>query len=142
MEERIVVNGKKVKIHYTLRVDGNVIDSSQETGPLEYEHGTGQIIPGLERVLDGLKEEDSRQVHIGPDDAYGPIDPQAIIEVPREHIKDDEVEVGMILKGRDTSGRTMKGIVKEVGEEKVTVDFNHPLAGKELFFEVEVVEIL
>ena len=95
MEERMIENGKKVRIHYTLKVDGNIIDSSRDSEPLEYEHGAGQIIPGLERVLEGLKKGESRQVHIGPDDAYGPIDLQAIIEVPREHIKDDEIEVGM-----------------------------------------------
>lgn len=137
----MIENGKKVKIDYTLYVDGEVFDTSKGSEPLEYMHGSGQIIPGLERSLDGLKPGDERKVHVGPDDAYGPIHPQAVIQVPREQIQDGNVEVGMILSARNADGQTMQGVVTEVNEESVTVDFNHPLAGKELYFEITIIEV-
>lgn len=133
--------GKTIKIHYTLIVDGDALESSQESGPLEYEHGRGQIIPGLENALEGLNEGDSGQVDIGPDDAYGPINPELIIEIPRNQIQDGFIETGTVLRGKDQQGKTIQGIVREVNEEQITVDFNHPLAGKELHFDFEVIEI-
>ena len=133
--------GKTIKIHYTLIVDGDVLESSQESGPLEYEHGRGQIIPGLENALEGLNEGDSGQVDIGPDDAYGPINPELIIEIPRNQIQDGFIEIGTVLRGKDQQGKTIQGIVREVSDDQITVDFNHPLAGKELHFDFEVIEI-
>ena len=137
----MIQNGKKVKIDYILYVCGEVFDSSRGGEPLEYVHGRGQIIPGLERSLEGLKPGDERKVYVGPDDAYGPIHPQAIIQVPREQIQDSNVEVGMILSAKNAGGQTMQGVVTEVSESAVTVDFNHPLAGKELYFEITIVEV-
>lgn len=137
----MIENGKIVKIHYTLIVEGDVLESSQESGPLEYEHGRGQIIPGLENALSGLNEGDTREVDIGPDDAYGPLNLELIVQIPRNQIQDGFIETGTVLRGKDSRGKTMQGIVKEVNEENVTVDFNHPLAGKELHFDIEVIEI-
>lgn len=137
----MIQNGKRVKIDYTLYVNGEVFDSSKGGEPLEYVHGSGQIIPGLERSLEGLKPGEERKVHVGPDDAYGPIHPQAIVQVPREQIQDGNVEAGMILSARNADGQTMQGVVTEVNEDSVTVDFNHPLAGKELYFEITIVEV-
>lgn len=137
----MITQGSKVKIHYTLRVDGQIVDSSTEGGPLEYQHGSGQIIPGLERALEGLAAGDSRQVHIGPEDAYGPIRLDAVLEIPREQLRNIEVQEGTVLSGRDESGKTVRGIVRKIGEDKVTVDFNHPFAGKELFFEIQIIEV-
>ncbi len=137
----MIEDGKRVKIHYKLIVDGDIVESSEEAGPLEYEHGRGQIIPGLEHALDGLNEGDSRQVDIGPDDAYGPINLQLILEIPRKQIQAGEIEIGSVLRGKDSAGKTIQGLVKDLNDEIVTVDFNHPLAGKELHFDVEVIEI-
>ena len=137
----MIQNGKRVKIEYTLFVNGEVFDTSKGGEPLEYVHGSGQIIPGLERTLEGLKVGDEKKVHVGPDDAYGPIHPQAVIQVPREQIQDGNVEVGMILSARNAEGQNMQGVVTGVNEETVTVDFNHPLAGKELYFEITIIEI-
>jgi FKBP-type peptidyl-prolyl cis-trans isomerase 2 len=137
----MIKNGSKVKIHYKLIVDKQVIDSSKSNGPLQYEHGNNQIIPGLERALEGLKPGDTKQVHIGPDDAYGPIYPQAIIKIPRDKIKMDEVELGAQLKATDENGQLLRGVVKEIKDQLVIVDFNHPLAGKELLFEIEIVHV-
>jgi len=137
----VIENGKIVKIHYTLIVEGNVLESSEESGPLEYEHGRGQIIPGLENALEGLSEGDTREVDIGPDDAYGPLNLELVVQIPRDQIQDGFIETGTVLRGKDSGGKTMQGIVREVNEENVTVDFNHPLAGKELHFDIEVIEI-
>ena len=137
----MIQNGKKVKIDYTLFVNGEIFDTSKGTEPLEYIHGSGQIIPGLERSLEGLKPGDEQKVHVGPDDAYGPIHPQAIIQVPREQIQDRNVEAGMILSAKNDDGQTMQGVVTEVTENSVTVDFNHPLAGKELYFEILIIDV-
>lgn len=138
---QMIESGKLVKIHYTLIVDGNVLESSEESGPLEYEHGRGQIIPGLENALEGLKEGDSSQVDIGPDDAYGPINPELVIEIPRNQVQEGFIEIGTLLRGKDSEGKTIQGIVRDVNDQFVTVDFNHPLAGKELHFDFEVIEI-
>ena len=137
----MIQKGKKVKLEYTLFVGGKVFDTSKGNEPLEYVHGSGQIIPGLEHSLEGLKPGDEKKLHVGPDDAYGPIQPQAILQVPREQIQDETVEVGMILSARNANGQTMQGIVTEVNESSVTVDFNHPLAGKELYFEIIVIDV-
>ncbi len=137
----MIQNGKKVKIDYTLYVHGEVFDSSKGGEPMEYVHGSGQIILGLERSLEGLKPGDERKVHVGPEDAYGPIHPQAIIQVPRAQIQDDVVEVGMVLSAKNSNAQTMQGVVTEVGDDSVTVDFNHPLAGKELYFEITIVVV-
>lgn len=136
----MIQNGKKVKIEYTLFVGGEVFDTSKGGEPLEYMHGSGQIIPGLEHSLEGLKPGDEKKIHVGPDDAYGPLQPQAIIQVPREQIQ-DEVEPGMILSAKNANGQVMQGIVTEVTESAVTVDFNHPLAGKELYFEITIIDV-
>ena len=138
----MIQNGKKVKIEYTLFVGGEVFDTSKGGEPLEYHHGSGQIIPGLEHALEGLKPGDEKKVHVGPEDAYGPIHPQAILQVPREQIQDAVVEVGMVLSARNAEGQAMQGVVREVTESTVTVDFNHPLAGKELYFEITIIDVL
>ena len=137
----MIQNGSKVKIEYTLFVDGEVFDSSKGGEPLEYVHGSGQIIPGLERTLEGLKPGDQQKTHVGPDDAYGAIHPQAIMQVPRDQIPEGTVETGMILSARNAEGQNMQGVVIEVSEDAVTVDFNHPLAGKELYFEVTIMDV-
>ncbi len=137
----VIESGKIVKIHYTLMVNGDVLETSQDSGPLEYEHGRGQIIPGLENALEGLSMGDSGQVDIGPDDAYGAINPELILEIPRDQVQDGLIEIGTVLRGKDAQGKTLQGIVREVNDEQVTVDFNHPLAGKELHFDFEVIEV-
>ena len=137
----MIEKGKTVKIHYKLTVDGSVIDESPAHDPLVYEHGSGQIIPSLENALLGLKPGDTKEVLLGPDDAYGPINPQAVVEVPKDQLPEGELQIGTLLRGKDGSGRPLQGIIKELHEDKATVDFNHPLAGKELHFAVEVEEI-
>lgn len=138
----MIENGKSVKIHYTLTVDGKIISTTRESDPLQYEQGGGQIIVGLEKVLAGLNVGDVRKVTVVSAEAYGPVNPIAVITVPKDHIEAGELREGMILSGSDSQGRTVQGIVKQVQENSVTIDFNHPLAGKDLHFDVEILEII
>ncbi len=131
-----------VKIDYTLTVDGAVVDTSEGRGPLSYVHGQGQIIPGLERELIGLQVGDVKDVTVAPADGYGEVNPQAVIEVSREQLPKGSVpEVGQLLRGQDQQGRPFQSRIVGVADDVVTLDLNHPLAGKTLSFHVTVVDI-
>jgi len=137
-----VGDGSQVKLDYTLKVEGEVVDSSEGREPLSYIHGQGQIIPGLERELAGMLPGDSKHVSIAPQDGYGQVDPNAFIQVPRERLPQDVTpEVGQQLRGTAQDGRPFQARILEIGEENVTLDLNHPLAGKTLEFDVAVVEV-
>lgn len=137
----MIENGKKVKIHYTLKVDGQVVDSSADKDPLEYEQGSQMIIPGLQKGLEGLKTGDKQQVTVQPEDAYGTINQQAIMEVPRADIGSDDIKEGTPIRAQSKTGQAFQGVIKEIRPEVVIVDFNHPLAGKTLIFDVEVIAV-
>ena len=137
----MIQKGAKVKFDYTLTVDGKVQDSSAGRGPLEYTHGAGQIIIGLEEELATMNVGDKKTVKIAAEKAYGPILEEAIKRVPKTAINNaDQLKVGDMV-GASNGGHTFRAIVKEISDAEITLDFNHPLAGKELTFEVEVKEI-
>ncbi len=136
-----IQNGSKVTINYSLKVDGEVIDTSKGGDPLTYEQGSGQIIPGLETKLMGLNAGDKKNVTVEPADAYGDRDPEAIKQVPRAAFQDaSALKVGSVVKGA-VGEHEFQAIVTEVGNEDVVLDMNHPLAGKTLEFEIEVVAV-
>lgn len=137
-----ISNNKVVTIHYTGKLsDGSVFDSSEGKDALEFIFGTGMIIPGLEEGLEGLKATDKKTVEIGFEKAYGPVRDEARQEVPKTQLPADvPLEVGMQLAAQGPHG-AMPVTVAEIKEETVVMDFNHPLAGKDLTFEVEVVEV-
>ena len=140
-EKKMIQKGAKVKFDYTLTVDGKVQDSSAGRGPLEYTHGAGQIIIGLEEELATMNVGDKKTVKIAAEKAYGPILEEAIKRVPKTAINNaDQLKVGDMV-GASNGGHTFRAIVKEISDAEITLDFNHPLAGKELTFEVEVKEI-
>lgn len=131
-----------VTIEYTLTVDGEVVDSSEEAGPLDYLQGHANIIPGLEREIEGMKIGESKSVMVAPEDGYGLIEADAILEVDRDEFPDDvPVEEGIELEITDDEGDMMFATIVEVGSKVVKLDTNHPLAGKELQFEVTVVDL-
>ena len=135
-------NGSKVSFDYTLTVDGKVVDTSQGRGPLEYTQGQGQIIPGLAKELEGLKAGDKKTVVVAPEDAYGPVNPQAFQEVDKSVLKgDQEVKPGMILQVSTPQGQVFPARVAEVKEKTMVLDLNHPLAGKTLMFDVTIVSV-
>ena len=131
-----------VSIHYTLRDDaGEVIDSSAKGEPLSYLHGHGNLIPGLERELAGRKPGDRLQVKIAPGDGYGEYSPELVQRVPRRTLKGlADVRVGMRLQAHTPQG-PRPVTVTQVSGDLVTLDGNHPLAGKNLNFEVEVAAV-
>lgn len=136
--------GDTVRIHYTGRLtDGTQFDSSQGREPLEFQVGSGQIINGLDKQVEGMSVGDSATVTIPAEEAYGPHRPEGVQSVPREQIPEGvDVSPGARLQATGGDGRTMTLTVVGSTEEEVTVDANHPLAGKDLVFDVELVEIV
>ena len=135
--------GDTVRIDYTGKLtDGTQFDSSVGREPLEFQLGSGQIITGFDREVEGMKVGDKLTVSIAATDAYGPHDEQKVQNVPREAIPAEiELQPGMQLQAETPQGPVAL-IVVEVSEAEVTVDANHPLAGKDLIFDVELVEIV
>ncbi|HHS84015.1 MAG TPA: peptidylprolyl isomerase [Gammaproteobacteria bacterium] len=129
-----------VSIHYKLTDDeGTLVDSSEGMEPLTYLHGSGSIISGLESALEGKAAGDAFQVTVQPAEGYGDINPEMIQTVPRSAFKGIEnLEPGMPLQADDGNGNVHHVTVREVNEQDVTIDVNHPLAGKVLHFDVMV----
>ena len=138
-----VKTGDTVRIHYTGTLsDGTKFDSSDGRDPLSFQLGAGQIIPGLEKEIAGMAVGDQKTVTVAADDAYGQRDPQQVQQVPRNALPPDlEPQVGMQLQAQTPNGVPVQLIVIEVAEDTITVDANHPLAGHDLTFAVEMVEI-
>lgn len=138
-----VKDGNTVKVHYTGTLkDGSVFDTSAEREPLEFKLGEGQLIPGFEKAVIGLEEGEKTNVDIPVDDAYGEAREDLIINVPKEQLPDDvDPEVGMQLQVNQPDGKAVPVRIAEIGDEELTLDANHPLAGKDLSFEIEVVEV-
>jgi len=137
-----VQGGATVQLDYTLTVEGKVVDSSKGGSPLSYVQGQGQLIPGLEKQLVGLKAGDTRSITVAPEEGYGPVDPKAFVEVSRKQLPPDATpEIGQALRGTGPDGRPFRATIFKVGPESVTLDLNHPLAGKTLFFDITVVSV-
>lgn len=138
-----IKDGDTIQIHYVgTLLDGSVFDSSEGREPLEFEVGAGHVIPGLEAALPGMSIGDKQVIKIACADAYGAINPGMRQAVPREGIPDSiPLEVGTQLQMQTPDGQALPVTVVEVDEATVTLDANHPLAGKDLQFDVEVVSI-
>jgi peptidylprolyl isomerase len=136
--------GDTVRIHYTgTLTDGTQFDSSEGREPLEFTVGSGQIIKGLDHEVEGMEVGDRNKVTIPADEAYGQRDPQSIQQVPRGSIPPEvNIQPGAQLQARTQDGNTVLLTVVETTEDHVTVDANHPLAGQDLVFDVELVEIV
>ena len=132
-----------VSIHYTLTDDGGaILDSSSQAAPLVYLHGAQNIIPGLENALAGKQVGDSLDVRVSPEEGYGLSVPELIQQVPRAMFQGvDTIEPGMSFQAQDGSGYMQQVHVTAVEGDMITVDANHPLAGKDLIFDLELVEI-
>ena len=137
-----IASGTKVAFEYTLTVDGEVVDTSIGKKPFEYTHGSAGIIPGLAAQLEGLRVGDERAIVVEPVDGYGMVDPQAFGEFAKERLpRDLKLAVGMPLTLWNPSGRPAQAIVSEIKKDSVVLNFNHPLAGKQLKFDVKIVAI-
>jgi FKBP-type peptidyl-prolyl cis-trans isomerase SlyD len=135
-----VQDGHVVSMDYTLQVDGEVLDTSSGHEPLEFLQGAGNIIPGLEQELYGMAIGESKKVIVQPDEGYGELDPEAFVDVPKDQFPPTiPLEVGIEIQVTNQDGQPMSARIDSVDEETVRLDFNHPLAGKELHFDVTVV---
>ncbi|MCE9646292.1 MAG: peptidylprolyl isomerase [Chloroflexi bacterium] len=142
MSKDTVQDGLVVSMDYTLRVDGEVLDSSDDAGPLQFLAGYENIVPGLEREMIGMKIGESKDVVVAPEDGYGEFDEEGFMDVPRSELPSDlEIEEGLELSVTDEEGQNQYARVESVSDESVRLDFNHPLAGAELHFSVTVVAL-
>jgi len=136
-------NGDTVKVNYTGKLDdGSVFDASGDSGPLEFRIGEGKIISGFENAVVGMHPQESKTVRVPADEAYGPHRDELVAEVDRGQLPEDiKPEVGQYLTLRQPDNRNILVEITAVSDEKITLDANHPLAGKDLTFDIELVEI-
>jgi FKBP-type peptidyl-prolyl cis-trans isomerase 2 len=139
-----VKSGDKIKVHYHGRLtNGETFDKSEGREPLEFEVGSGMVIKGFDEGVTGMTVGDKKTINIPADEAYGPKNPEMIIDMPKDRFpKDMEIEVGMPLSMSDGQGQQFQVVVAEVQEEVIILDANHPLAGEDLIFDLELVEII
>ena len=139
-----VKSGDKIKVHYHGRVtNGETFDKSEGREPLEFEVGSGMVIKGFDDGVTGMAVGDKKTINIPADEAYGPKNPDMVIDMPKDRFPQDmEIEVGMPLSMSDGQGQQFQVVVAEVQEEVVILDANHPLAGEDLIFDLELVEII
>lgn len=138
-----VKEGDTVKVHYTGTLEnGEVFDSSENREPLEFTLGQGQLIPGFEKAVTGLAVGDSTTVDIPSDEAYGEVREDLILSVPKTQLPEDiEPQVGMQLQVNQPDGQPVPVRITDVSDEVLTLDANHPLAGQNLKFKIELVEV-
>ncbi len=139
---KTVQDNTVVSLDYVLKVDGGVVDQSEQDEPIQFIQGQGQILPGLERQLYGMTVGDSKSVVVSPAEGYGEPDNEAYAEVPRDQFPSEiPLETGVALQVRDQEGQVLDAYIVEVRDDSVRLNFNHPLAGKELHFQVKVVDL-
>lgn len=139
-----VKSGDKVKVHYHGKLtSGETFDSSEGREPLEFEVGSGMVIKGFDDGVNGMGVGEKKTINIPYNDAYGARNPEMVIEMPKERFpKDMEIEVGMPLGMSDEQGQQFEVTVAEIKDGVIMLDANHPLAGKDLVFDLELVEIV
>jgi FKBP-type peptidyl-prolyl cis-trans isomerase SlyD len=132
-----------VAIEYEVKEAGTteIVDSNKGSAPLEFITGIGQIIPGLENALVGMDINENGDILVKAEEAYGQFNPEAIQDVPKDQFDGIELEEGMMLYGQGEQGETIQVVVKSFTDEMVTIDYNHPLAGKDLMFTVSVLDV-
>jgi FKBP-type peptidyl-prolyl cis-trans isomerase 2 len=137
----MIIKGSTVDVHYTGKLTtGEVFDSSEGREPLKFQIGSGQIIPGFEEAVLGKQPGDKVTINIQPENAYGPVREDLFVKVPLDKMP-GEVQVGQSLQAVGNDNRPVQVVVKEVNEDHILIDGNHPLAGKELVFDIEVVDV-
>lgn len=140
MSTETVQDGQVVSMEYTLRVDGEVLDSSEGQEPLQFLAGRGNIIPGLERKMIGMKVGESKEVVVAPAEGYGEFDEEAYVDVERKEFpKDMPIEEGIEMHVSDDEGQSRYARIDSIDGDTVRLSFNHPLAGMELHFNVKVI---
>jgi FKBP-type peptidyl-prolyl cis-trans isomerase 2 len=137
-----ITDGKTVAISYTLTLDnGEVVDTNVDQEPLTYVQGDEQLIFGLEQALVGKKAGDTLQVSVTPEEGYGPISEDALIDIPLEQLPEDGRQPGAVITAVGPEGQELEGMVTAIHAERATIDFNHPLAGQVLHFDVTILSV-
>ncbi|GIZ11464.1 peptidylprolyl isomerase [Pseudomonas sp. NCCP-436] len=133
---------REVTLHFALRLEsGEVVDSTFDKQPATFQVGDGNLLPGFEQALYGFKAGDRRTIRIQPEQGFGQPNPQNVQVMPRSQFEGMELSEGLLVIFNDAANAELPGVVKAFDETRVTVDFNHPLAGKELDFEVEIIAV-
>ena len=142
MSEQRIGQGSTVTLHFSLKFDnGEVVDSNFEKDPATFTIGDGSLLPGFERVLFGLKDADKRTFEILPEQGFGTPNEQNVQVMPRSQFDSMELDYGVLVIFKDAAGGEMPGVVKAFNDQQVTIDFNHPLAGKIITFDVEIIQV-
>ncbi len=140
-EQRIAQN-TQVTLHFALRLEnGDTVDSTFDKAPATFKVGDGNLLPGFEVALFGFKAGDKRNLTVAPENAFGQPNPQNVQVIPRSQFQDMELSEGLLVIFNDAANTELPGVVKAFDDTQVTVDFNHPLAGKTLTFDVEIIEV-
>ena len=138
----MIKDGSRVKLDYTLTVDGKVLESSEGKSPLEYIQGQGQIIPGLENRVKEMTAGEEKTIDVKCGEAYGEVDPNAFQEISKDKFPEGtNLFQGMVVAVKDKDGRRFNTTIHELKEERVVLNLNHPLAGKDLQFAIKVVSV-
>ncbi len=141
-EELRIGPDRQVTLHFALKLEnGEVVDSTEGKAPATFRVGDGNLLPGFEVALYGFKAGDKRSLQIEPENAFGQPNPQNVQVMPRGQFQDMELSEGLLIIFNDAANAELPGVVKAFDEQQVTIDFNHPLAGKTLNFEVEIIEV-
>ncbi len=142
MSEQRIGQGSTVTLHFSLKFEnGEVVDSNFEKNPATFTIGDGSLLPGFERVLFGLKDSDKRTFEIPPEQGFGTPNEQNVQIMPRSQFDSMELDYGVLVIFKDAAGGEMPGVVKAFNDQQVTIDFNHPLAGKVIVFDVEIIQV-
>ncbi len=140
-EQRIGVE-TQVTLHFAIKLEnGDVVDSNFDKQPATFKVGDGSLLPGFEQALFGLKAGDQRSLPISPEIGFGQPNPQNVQIMPRSQFVDMELSEGLLVIFNDAAKAELPGVVKAFDDDRVTIDFNHPLAGKNLSFDVEIIEV-
>lgn len=142
MTETRIGQNTEVTLHFALHLEnGDTVDSTFDKAPATFTVGDGNLLPGFEAALFGFKAGDRRSLSIAPENAFGQPNPQNVQVMPRAQFTDMELSEGLLVIFNDAANTELPGVVKQFDDDQVTIDFNHPLAGKTLNFEVEILEV-
>jgi len=142
MTEQRIGAERQVTLHFAIKLEsGEVVDSTFDKSPATFKVGDGNLLPGFEQALYGLKAGDKRSIAIAPEHGFGQPNPQNVQVMPRGNFAGMELAEGLLIIFNDAANTELPGVVKAFDEQQVTIDFNHPLAGKSLTFDVEIIDV-